>query len=108
MSGGGVVQRQLFQALCWGYHRAHDAKALRSCTRSHGWIDVGFLVMGAAYFICGVIPTLFTRRPGMPNGEFGDRQGGLRTRCSSGDPRGSSNNTNLSLSGKSTQKGTQT
>lgn len=28
---------------------------------SHGSIGVGFLVMGAAYFICGVIPTLFIR-----------------------------------------------
>jgi AAHS family cis,cis-muconate transporter-like MFS transporter len=28
---------------------------------SHGSIGVGFLVMGAAYFICGVIPSLFIR-----------------------------------------------
>jgi AAHS family cis,cis-muconate transporter-like MFS transporter len=28
---------------------------------SHGSIGVGFLVMGAAYFICGVIPALFIR-----------------------------------------------
>jgi AAHS family cis,cis-muconate transporter-like MFS transporter len=28
---------------------------------SHGSISVGFLVMGAAYFICGVIPALSTR-----------------------------------------------
>lgn len=28
---------------------------------SHGSIGVGFLVMGAAYFICGVIPAMFIR-----------------------------------------------
>lgn len=28
---------------------------------SHGSIGIGFLVMGAAYFICGVIPALFIR-----------------------------------------------
>lgn len=28
---------------------------------SHGSIGVGFLVMGAAYFVCGVIPALFIR-----------------------------------------------
>jgi AAHS family cis,cis-muconate transporter-like MFS transporter len=28
---------------------------------SHGSIGVGFIVMGAAYFICGVIPALFIR-----------------------------------------------
>ncbi|MBT2373271.1 MFS transporter [Pseudomonas fluorescens] len=28
---------------------------------SHGSIGVGFMVMGAAYFICGVIPALFIR-----------------------------------------------
>src|SRR5471032_792685 len=28
---------------------------------SHGSIGVGFLVMGGAYFICGVIPAFFTR-----------------------------------------------
>lgn len=50
---------------CWaltvGRLGAAIAPAAIGFLASHGSIGVVYLVMGAAYFICGVIPALFIR-----------------------------------------------